>query len=75
MAYVTNAYRIEYRRGEQSIILRLLTRKLGELPEAIQTKIQSLPLEQLETLGETLLEFENLVDLETWLARSQNERQ
>jgi predicted transposase YdaD len=51
----------------QSLILRQLTHRFGELPNALQAQVQQLPLAQLETLGETLLDFQSLVDLEAWL--------
>lgn len=53
--------------GERSLILRQLTRRVGELPDALRTQISTLPLLQLETLGESLLDFTSLADLEAWL--------
>nr|WP_199318410.1 DUF4351 domain-containing protein [Leptolyngbya sp. FACHB-541] len=52
----------------RSLILKQLTRRMGTLPPTVVTQIQSLTLEQLETLGEALLDFSTLADLETWLA-------
>lgn len=49
------------------LILRQLTRRLAEVPEPIKTKINALSINQLEALGEALLDFANLSDLETWL--------
>lgn len=57
------------KRSEQSLILRQLNRRVGTLPEAIQTHVEALPLERLEMLGEALLDFTSLADLESWLAR------
>lgn len=54
-------------RGERSLILRLLTRKVGELPDSIRSQIEALSTTQLELLGESLLDFSNLSDLEAWL--------
>jgi predicted transposase YdaD len=51
----------------QSLILRQLTRRFGELPNALQAQVQQLPLVQLETLGKMLLDFQSLTDLEAWL--------
>ncbi len=64
--------------GEQAealnLVLRLLTRRLGqELPLDIRTTIASLPLPQLEELGEALLDFSTRSELETWLR--ENDRQ
>ncbi|MFQ3613863.1 MAG: DUF4351 domain-containing protein [Cyanobacteriota bacterium] len=53
--------------GEAELTLRLLRRKLGSLPEELESQIRSLPVERLEELSEALLEFETLADLTTWL--------
>ncbi len=50
----------------QLLILRLLTRRVGELPQQMKERIESLPLEQLENLGEALLDFQAIADLEAW---------
>jgi hypothetical protein len=54
--------------GQSNTILRLLNRKLGNLPEEIATKIKSLEPEQLDTLTEDLLDFESFEDLNRWLS-------
>ena len=54
--------------GKRSLILRQLTRRVGELPESVRSQIDHLSLPQLEALGEALLDFSNLADLEAWLA-------
>lgn len=60
--------RQEGRREEAvSLILRLLNRRLGEISSTLGQQIQELSLEQLETLGEALLDFTSLTDLTTWL--------
>ena len=51
-----------------SVTLRLLVRRCGPLSEATTARIQSLPLEQLESLAEALLDFQGADDLTTWLA-------
>lgn len=53
----------------KSLILRQLTRQVGELPESVRIQINTLSLMQLESLGEALLDFSNLSDLEIWLAQ------
>jgi len=53
-------------KGERSLILRLLTRRVGELPQLWRDRVNSLSLEQLENLGEALLDFQGIEDLETW---------
>jgi predicted transposase/invertase (TIGR01784 family) len=54
--------------GERSLILRQLTRRVGELPETVRDRIASLKLETLENLGDALLDFAVLADLQAWLA-------
>lgn len=51
---------------ERSLIVRLLTRRVGELPQEVRERIETLDLEQLENLGEALLDFQVSADLETW---------
>ncbi|NJK52974.1 MAG: DUF4351 domain-containing protein [Leptolyngbyaceae cyanobacterium SU_3_3] len=42
---------------EQSLILRQLTRRIGDVSPDLQSQIQALTLDQLEALGEALLDF------------------
>jgi predicted transposase/invertase (TIGR01784 family) len=57
--------------GEQTVILRLLTRRVGDVSPELQSQIQSLSLYQLEALADALLDFSTLADLRTWLQTSQ----
>ncbi|MCJ2542224.1 DUF4351 domain-containing protein [Thermostichus vulcanus] len=45
------------------LTLWLLRKKVGELPLEQQTQIRALSVEQLEVLGEDLLDFGSLADL------------
>lgn len=53
--------------GERTIVLRLLNRRVGNIPDALLSQIQGLSVEQLEALGDALLDFSTLADLEGWL--------
>jgi hypothetical protein len=53
--------------GEQRLIIRLLNRRIGEIDSLLIQKIQELSVEKLEELGEALLDFTSVTDLETWL--------
>ena len=53
--------------GEVKAILRLLNHRCGPLSPATTTRIQALPLEQLEALGLALLDFSGADDLAAWL--------
>ncbi len=54
-------------RGEKSIVIRLLKRRVGDLSVQVQDKIKSLPVEKLENLGDALLDFSGIEDLTNWL--------
>jgi predicted transposase/invertase (TIGR01784 family) len=51
----------------QALILRQLTRRIGNMSPAVQTQMRSLSLTQLENLGEALLDFSSPTDLLDWL--------
>jgi predicted transposase/invertase (TIGR01784 family) len=51
----------------QSLVLRQLTRRFGELSPELRSQIQSLSLIQLENLGEALLDFTEPANLVNWL--------
>ncbi|NEQ11006.1 MAG: Rpn family recombination-promoting nuclease/putative transposase, partial [Moorea sp. SIO4E2] len=56
---------------ERALILRLLSRSLGEIPSELQQQISQLSLDQLEGLSEACLDFSNLEDLRAWLNKTQ----
>ncbi|MFE8031882.1 DUF4351 domain-containing protein [Thiohalocapsa marina] len=58
-----------YQQGETHLVLRQLNRRVGSVPDAYRQRIESLPVDQIETLGEDLLDFTGPADLEAWLAR------
>ena len=53
--------------GETRLVLRLLNRRIGDVSPELRSQIQSLSLDQLETLGEALLDFTEPTDLVNWL--------
>ncbi|MBE9231823.1 DUF2887 domain-containing protein [Cuspidothrix issatschenkoi LEGE 03284] len=55
--------------GEANLLLRLLTKRYGMLSPSQEKQIRSLAVEQLESLGEALLDFTNKSDLDMWLSR------
>ncbi|NEP53042.1 MAG: DUF4351 domain-containing protein [Moorea sp. SIO3C2] len=55
------------KRNEVKLIIRLLNRRLGQINTQLQNQIEQLSFEQLEDLGEALLDFETEVDLTNWL--------
>ena len=55
--------------GEKSLVLRQLARRVGELPQEVRQLVESLSLEQLENLGEALLDFSGMSDLDAWFTQ------
>ncbi|BBD58328.1 hypothetical protein NIES2109_11010 [Nostoc sp. HK-01] len=79
MPYITTGERIGYERGKeegkqeqtQALVLKLLQRRVGNLPDEVRQQVQSLSLEQLEALSEALLDFSAIADLLNWLQANQ----
>jgi predicted transposase YdaD len=61
--------------GEQSLILRQLTRRVGDIAPAVRSQVQALSLAQLELLGEALLDFSEPGDLVKWLTSDRSKSQ
>jgi len=54
-------------KGEAKIIMRVLSKRFGELSDMMQSDISVLPVPTLEDLGEQLLEFDSLAEVKSWL--------
>ena len=54
-------------REARSLILRQLSRRVGLLPDNVQAQLQSLTLDELESLADALLDFKTVDDLSQWL--------
>jgi predicted transposase YdaD len=54
----------------QALVLKQLTRKLGNISPEVRSSINSLTIERLESLGEDLLDFTSIADLEGWLSQN-----
>lgn len=57
--------------GEQVLVLKQLTRKLGAINPEIKVRVNSLNIERIESLGEDLLDFTQISDLVAWLDANQ----
>ncbi|WP_445248935.1 Rpn family recombination-promoting nuclease/putative transposase [Microcoleus sp. OTE_8_concoct_300] len=62
------------KQGNVTLIVRQLERRVGPLSPEIQTRIAQLSTQQLENLGEALLDFASVSDLTSWL-QAHNNRQ
>ena len=52
---------------DRSVILSLLSRTIGQLPNEVELQINQLSLERVETLTRRFLDFNNVNDLVDWL--------
>ena len=59
--------------GETRLLLRLLSKRFGKISDRSIQTINKLSLEQLEDLGEALLDFKAITDLDNWLQSHINE--
>ncbi|MTJ32899.1 DUF4351 domain-containing protein, partial [Aphanizomenon sp. UHCC 0183] len=53
--------------GEQQLVIRQLNRRIGEIELSLIDSIRRLTIDKLELLGEALLDFSSVTDLEQWL--------
>jgi hypothetical protein len=56
--------------GGLTIVTRQLSLRCGTLSPSLLARVQALSLEQLESLGDALLDFSGVADLEVWLMPS-----
>jgi hypothetical protein len=54
-------------RGAADLVMKQLTRRLGDLSCAQEKTIRELPIDKIEALGEALLDFASPSDLARWL--------
>ncbi len=73
MPYVTSVERIAKSEGRTeggaTLLLKQLCKRWGEIPASVREQIQALQIEQLFELGEAVLDFHTVQDLEDWLER------
>ncbi len=50
-----------------TLVFRLLKRRIGELNPELEAQVRRLPVNQVEDLGEALLDFNHEADLKNWL--------
>jgi predicted transposase/invertase (TIGR01784 family) len=55
---------------EKALVLKQLNRKLGNLLPQVQARVSALEIDRVEALGEALLDFTSITDLETWLSHN-----
>ncbi len=58
-------------RGEKTeaiaLVKRLIKKRFGDLTPTLQSEIETLTIEQLESLGESLFDFNSIDDISVWL--------
>ena len=53
--------------GKETLVVRQLRRRLGPVPSSLTARLDTLTPDQLDDLGEALLDFHTVADLEHWL--------
>ncbi|MGH8001129.1 MAG: Rpn family recombination-promoting nuclease/putative transposase [Brasilonema sp.] len=66
MQIVTSWMRKGEKQGELKLLMRQLNRRLGEISPQLIKRIENLSTFELENLGEALLDFSSVADLEAW---------
>ncbi len=56
--------------GKETLVLRQLRRRLGAVSAETTARLDELSADQLDDLGEALLDFGSVTDLEQWLAHA-----
>jgi len=67
MPYLTRLVRMRWKQVEASLIKNQLQRRIGKISANLESVIPTLSREQLENLGDELLDFEGEEDLRRWL--------
>ena len=62
----TRFYQDVLQKGESNLVLRQLQRRCGVVSNDNQDLVRSLTIAQLEALGDALLDFTGMTDLEVW---------
>jgi predicted transposase YdaD len=52
---------------EKALVIKLLGRKLGKIPPQLERQVAALSIERVEALGEALLDFKTIAELQAWL--------
>ncbi len=60
------------REARISLITRQLNRRIPDIEPSLIERVQGLSIEQLDLLGEALLDFAEIGDLVTWLEEHEN---
>jgi hypothetical protein len=66
---------LEGREAQMALVLRLLQRRVGQLPAVLTQSVRQLDAEALANLGEALFDFESIADSVVWLILSSPPKQ
>ena len=67
MEIVTSWTEQGIQQGEVALVMRQLSRRFGQISPELEQQIHRLSTDQLEALGEALLDFSDVTDLQSWL--------
>ena len=55
--------------GKEDLVVRLITKRFGSVSPQVTQRLDQMPTDQLDALGEALFDFSSVADLEMWLSR------
>ena len=53
--------------GKADLLIRLLSKRFGNLDSSLESRIRELAVSQIEALGDNLFDFSSLDDVDNWL--------
>jgi hypothetical protein len=69
MTYVTNMERLAEKRGEPILLLRLLKKKFGNIPETLSERLQTTAaIDTIESIGDRIFEWRNINEVNQFLS-------
>ena len=69
MQLMTSMRREGIHDGKETLIARLMEKRLGVVPPEMTARLNTLSSDDLDDLGVAILDFSTLADLESWLSR------
>jgi predicted deacylase len=65
----------EIKYGQARLLLRQISRRIGEVTETIVSRIEALTESQLEALGDAVFDLHSHEDIEAWLSEHSTENE
>jgi hypothetical protein len=67
MPLISPTIQLAREEGKEDLIIKLLKRRIGEINPSVIEQVKALDIDSLDGLGEALLDFSTIYNLEKWL--------